>query len=95
MTKLTDWLLFASLFFSIWIAVITGSVSSSFVAEWQQVILFFPLIVLFAFGLYASVTILYRVLTFYNCENAAIELQEQIEEAKKDLQSKGVILKGN
>ncbi|XP_017792015.1 PREDICTED: dolichol-phosphate mannosyltransferase subunit 3 [Habropoda laboriosa] len=94
MTKLMEWLLFATLSFGIWIAVITESVSSSFIEEWQQLILFFPLIALFLCGLYASITILYRVFTFHNCENAAIELQEQIEEAKKDLQSKGVVLKG-
>ena len=93
MTKLMEWLSFATLFFGIWIAIITGNISSFFITEWQQVILFFPLIVLFLCGLYAAVIILYRVFTFNNCEDAAFALQEQIEEAKKDLQSRGVILK--
>ncbi|XP_003705653.1 dolichyl-phosphate mannosyltransferase subunit 3 [Megachile rotundata] len=93
MTKLMEWLLFITLFVGIWTAVITGNINSSFITEWQQVILFCPLIVLFLCGVYAAVIILYRVFTFNNCEKAAAELQEQIEEAKKDLQSKGVILK--
>lgn len=83
MTKLMEWLLFATLFFSVWIAAITETVNSSFVTEWQQFILFLPLIVLFLFGLYAGVAILYRVFTFNNCENAAIELQEVSLKVKK------------
>ncbi|XP_050586802.1 dolichol-phosphate mannosyltransferase subunit 3 [Bombus affinis] len=93
MTKLMEWLLFAVLFFSIWIAAITESVNLSFIKEWKQFVLFLPPIALFVCSLYAATVILYRVLTFNNCEHAAIELQEQIEEAKKDLQNKGVVLK--
>ncbi|XP_017754373.1 PREDICTED: dolichol-phosphate mannosyltransferase subunit 3 [Eufriesea mexicana] len=93
MTKLMEWLLFAALFFSIWIAAITESANLPFITKWKQIILFLPLIALFLCSLYAAITILYRVFTFNNCENAAIELQEQIEEAKKDLQNKGVVLK--
>lgn len=88
-----EWLLFATLFFGIWIAAISKNVNLSFIAEWKQVVLFFPLIVLFICSLYAAIIILYRVFTFNNCEHAAIELQEQIEEAKKDLQNKGIVLK--
>ncbi|XP_017888730.2 dolichol-phosphate mannosyltransferase subunit 3-like, partial [Ceratina calcarata] len=61
--------------------------------ELKRVILLLPLIVVLLFGLYSAIIILYRVFTFNNCENAAVELQEQIEEAKRDLQSKGVILR--
>uniref|UniRef100_V9IHH8 Dolichol-phosphate mannosyltransferase subunit 3 n=1 Tax=Apis cerana TaxID=7461 RepID=V9IHH8_APICE len=59
----------------------------------NKLFFFFPLIVLFICSLYAAIIILYRVFTFNNCEHAAIELQEQIEEAKKDLQNKGIVLK--
>lgn len=93
MTKLMEWLLFLTLFFGIWISVITGNINSVFITEWKQVILFFPLIDLILCGVYAAVVILYRVFTFNNCEKAAAELQEQIEDAKKDLQSKGIVLK--
>lgn len=76
MTKLMEWLLFATVFFGIWIAAITGNINSIFITEWNQVILFIPLIILFLFGLYAVIIVLYRVFTFNNCENAAIELQQ-------------------
>lgn len=76
MTKLMEWLLFAVLFFSIWIAAITESVNLSFIKEWKQFVLLLPPIALFVCSLYAATIILYRVLTFNNCEHAAIELQE-------------------
>lgn len=88
-----EWLLFTTLFFGVWTAAITGNINSSLVTEWQQTIFFLPLICLFLFSLYAATIVLYRVFTFNNCENAAMELSQQIVEAKKDLQSKGVSLK--
>ncbi|KZC08316.1 PREDICTED: dolichol-phosphate mannosyltransferase subunit 3 [Dufourea novaeangliae] len=94
MTKLMEWLLFAILFFGVWLNAITGNINSVVIAEWHQTIVFLPVIALFLFGLYATITILYRVFTFNNCESASVELQQQIDEAKKDLRSKGVSLKG-
>ncbi|XP_076170592.1 dolichyl-phosphate mannosyltransferase subunit 3 isoform X2 [Ptiloglossa arizonensis] len=93
MTKLMEWLLFATMFFGVWVAVIMGKIYSTLTAEWQQVILFFPLIAVFLFSAYAAITILCRVFIFNNCKNAAVELQQQIEEAKKDLQNNGINLK--
>ncbi|KOX78339.1 Dolichol-phosphate mannosyltransferase subunit 3 [Melipona quadrifasciata] len=93
MTKLMEWLLFAVLFFSIWIAVISGNVNLHFIKEWKQFVLFLPPVALFVCGLYAAIVVLYRTFTFNNCEQAAMELQEQIEEARKDLQTKGIVLK--
>ncbi|XP_050455288.1 uncharacterized protein LOC126853512 isoform X1 [Cataglyphis hispanica] len=90
MTKLLEWLSCATGIFSIWLATITSN--STFVKEWHELILFLPIICLFVFGLYAAIVVLYRVFTFNTCDSAAIELQQQIEEATKDLQSKGVIL---
>ncbi|CAL7936278.1 unnamed protein product [Xylocopa violacea] len=94
MTKLMEWLLPVTFFFSLWVAAITENLNLPFIIEWKHLFLFVPLIVLFLFGLYAAIVVLYRVFTFNNCQNAAVELQEQIEEAKKDLHNKGVILKG-
>jgi len=91
MTKLLEWLSCATLFFGMWFATITSE--STFVKEWHEVIFFLPVIFLFLFGLYAATVVLYRVFTFNTCESAAIELQQQIEEAKKDLRSKGVTLR--
>ncbi|XP_012523846.1 dolichol-phosphate mannosyltransferase subunit 3 isoform X2 [Monomorium pharaonis] len=91
MTKLLEWLSCTTIIFGVWFAILTSN--SAFVKEWHEIILFLPIIFLFLFGLYAAVVILYRVFTFNTCESAAIELQRQIEEAEKDLQSKNVTLR--
>lgn len=93
MTKLLEWLSCATVIFGVWFAAITSN--SIFVKEWHEIILFLPVIFLFLFGLYAATVVLFRVFTFNNCESAAVELQQQIEEAKKDLRNKGVTLHGN
>ncbi|CAL1679623.1 unnamed protein product [Lasius platythorax] len=90
MTKLLEWLLCASVIFAIWCGMITST--SPVVEEWHKTILFLPIICLFLFGLYAATVVLYRVFTFNTCNSAAIELQQEIEEARKDLQSRGIIL---
>ncbi|XP_018362704.1 PREDICTED: dolichol-phosphate mannosyltransferase subunit 3 [Trachymyrmex cornetzi] len=92
MTKLLEWLSCATVIFGVWFATITSN--SVLVKEWREIILFLPITSLFLFGLYAITVVLFRVFTFNNCESAAIELQRQIEEAKKDLQSKGIMLQG-
>ncbi|XP_011160893.2 dolichol-phosphate mannosyltransferase subunit 3 isoform X1 [Solenopsis invicta] len=92
MTKLLEWLSCAIVIFGAWFATLTSD--STFIKEWHEIILFFPIIFLFFFGLYAAIVILYRVFTFNTCESAAMELQQQIEEAKKDLQSKNIMLRG-
>ncbi|XP_018313100.1 dolichol-phosphate mannosyltransferase subunit 3 [Mycetomoellerius zeteki] len=92
MTKLLEWLSCATVIFGVWFATITSN--SVLVKEWREIILFLPIISLFLFGLYAITVVLFRVFTFNTCESAAIELQRQIEEAKRDLQSKGIILQG-
>nr|XP_012232737.1 PREDICTED: dolichol-phosphate mannosyltransferase subunit 3 [Linepithema humile] len=90
MTKLLEWLFCFTVISGIWFAVITSN--STFVKEWHKTILSLPIASLVLFGLYTVTVVLYRVFTFNTCESAAVELQKQIEEARKDLQSKGVIL---
>ncbi|XP_032663643.1 dolichol-phosphate mannosyltransferase subunit 3 [Odontomachus brunneus] len=91
MKKLHEWLLVVTGLFSVWYAVLASN--SALVKEWRNIILFLPITFLFLFGLFAATVIMYRVFTFNTCKNAAIELQQQIEEAKKDLGSKGIIFK--
>ncbi|XP_015602687.1 dolichol-phosphate mannosyltransferase subunit 3 [Cephus cinctus] len=95
MTKLMEWLLFATTFLAIWIAALTGNIHPSLVSEWRPLILLLPIISLFLFGLYAATVVMYRVFTFNNCEEAAIELQQQIKEAKAFLREKGITIKEN
>ncbi|XP_011873520.1 PREDICTED: dolichol-phosphate mannosyltransferase subunit 3 isoform X2 [Vollenhovia emeryi] len=92
MTKLLEWVSCTTVLFGVWLATIRSD--STFVKEWHEIILFLPVISLVLFGLYSVTVILYRVFTFNTCESAATELQRQIEEAKKDLQSRGVTLRG-
>ncbi|EFN87720.1 dolichol-phosphate mannosyltransferase subunit 3 isoform X3 [Harpegnathos saltator] len=91
MKKLHEWLLVATGLFSVWYAALTSN--SALVKEWQSVILFLPIVFLLLFGLFAATVVIYRVFTFNTCENAAIELQQQIVEARKDLRNKGIIFK--
>lgn len=93
MTKLMEWAFVAMAFFSVWTAAITGSVESPLLVKWRMAILYLPVILIFLFGLYAATVVLYRVFTFNNCEEAAVELQKEIKEAKADLRSKGLVLK--
>ncbi|XP_049765689.1 dolichol-phosphate mannosyltransferase subunit 3 isoform X1 [Schistocerca cancellata] len=91
MTKLMEWLLGVSLFASIWIALVTRQVHSRLLDEWMFLIKPLPLIVLILFGLYSIAVILWRVYNFNNCEDAAKELQMEIQEAKDDLKKKGFV----
>ncbi|XP_012267606.2 dolichol-phosphate mannosyltransferase subunit 3 [Athalia rosae] len=93
MTKLMEWAFVATVFFSIWTATITGSIQSPLIEKWRTTILYLPVILIILFGFYAASVVLYRVFTFNNCEEAAAELQEEIKEAKKDLRSKGLLLR--
>ncbi|EZA56413.1 hypothetical protein DMN91_009833 [Ooceraea biroi] len=90
MTKLLEWLSGATVACGLWVAMLTSNLP--LFKQSHEIILFLPVICLFLFGLYAATVILYRVFTFNTCKSAAIELQQQIKEAKKDLQSKGVTL---
>ncbi|XP_046753556.1 dolichol-phosphate mannosyltransferase subunit 3 [Diprion similis] len=93
MTKLMEWVFVATVFFSIWTAAITGSTQSTLLIKWRTPILYLPLILIILFGVYAASVVLYRTFTFNNCEEAAVELQKEIKEAKADLRSKGLVLK--
>lgn len=93
MTKLGQWLLFLSVFASVWAAYylpIEPLRDSDPIV--QEVVFWSPLIFVLAFGIVSVLIILYRVATFNNCEAAAAELKGQIEEARADLRFKGMKL---
>ncbi|XP_067009555.1 dolichol-phosphate mannosyltransferase subunit 3 isoform X2 [Anabrus simplex] len=87
MTKLMEWLFGLGIFASIWGALVTRQ--WPVLEESRYVILFMPVILLVMFGVYAAFVVLWRVYTFNNCEDAAKELQEHIQQAKADLTKKG------
>ncbi|KAF2347594.1 Dolichol-phosphate mannosyltransferase subunit 3 [Trinorchestia longiramus] len=62
---------------------------NGFTRDYYLHILVLPLLLVACFGLVSVAIIGYRVYSFNDCKEAAQELQLQIEEAKKDLVSKG------
>ncbi|XP_011497457.1 PREDICTED: dolichol-phosphate mannosyltransferase subunit 3 isoform X2 [Ceratosolen solmsi marchali] len=90
MTKLMEWILVGLLVLSSWIAVLIGKPNYANLNWYYK---WFPVIFIFLFAVYAVITVLYRVFTFNNCKAAAIELQNQIKEARADLESKGISFK--
>jgi len=90
MTKLVEWVTVAVMFFGPWLSVVTGQISSPFLASHFYHILALPVVLLGAFGVASVGIIAYRVAMFNECTEAHKELLEQIKEAKKDLSSKGI-----
>uniref|UniRef100_A0A2H1VSM5 Dolichol-phosphate mannosyltransferase subunit 3 n=1 Tax=Spodoptera frugiperda TaxID=7108 RepID=A0A2H1VSM5_SPOFR len=90
MTKLLEWVSVLSAFVAVWYSLVAGYVKHPMIEKNMTLIIVSPLIFVILFGLYAVSVILYRVFTFNNCEDAAKELQEEIKEARRDLQEKGL-----
>lgn len=84
MTKLMQWLLGLSIFMAVWGALLSQRLGAAETHVWLL-----PLYACIAFGLYAASVVIYRVLTFNNCELAAAELKKQIVEAREDLKKRG------
>lgn len=90
MTKLLEWLCGASLIGAAWALVAFDPLDLSLPETYREVAWPMPLYLLVSFGCYSLATVGYRVATFNDCEEAAKELQQQIEEAKADLKKKGL-----
>ncbi|KAK4877954.1 hypothetical protein RN001_010460 [Aquatica leii] len=89
MTKFMEWLTVIGCVFCIWAALVTNKIETSFTRDHYTSILFSPIIALGLFGVYAVTTVLYKTFTFNNCEEAAVQLQKEIEMAKDDLKQLG------
>ena len=89
MTKLAEWLSILTILAGVWYAQNFGNILST---DFYHPILTFwwPVGLVLVFGLACLFVIVYRVITFNDCEEASKELQQQIEEAKEDLKSKGL-----
>ena len=89
MTKLMEWMLGFGTVAAVWITIIfrfVEGISDTF----HSLVMPLPIILVTVFGLVSILVILYRVATFNDCVEAAEELKQQIQEAKKDLSSKGM-----
>ncbi|XP_060558037.1 dolichol-phosphate mannosyltransferase subunit 3-like isoform X2 [Ruditapes philippinarum] len=87
--KLFQWLFVGGTFVALWIGLLLGYIDSDINDSTKDIILFLPVFVIVAFAMYSVVVIAYRVATFNDCLQDSIDLKQDIEDAKKDLKSKG------
>jgi len=88
MTKLLEWLSVATLLASVWATLLWGDLVK-LTPEVRFHVFLSPVYFVIAVGLVSLVIVLYRTATFRDCPEAYEELRRQIEEARKDLKSKG------
>lgn len=88
MTKLAQWLWALALLGSAWAALTMGALELPLPC--REVLWPLPAYLLVSAGCYALGTVGYRVATFHDCEDAARELQSQIQEARADLARRGM-----
>lgn len=50
MTKLMEWLSFATLFLGVWLALITNKIETDFAKSYPGIVLYFPVIAVVLFG---------------------------------------------
>ncbi|XP_067626600.1 dolichol-phosphate mannosyltransferase subunit 3 [Eurosta solidaginis] len=93
MTNLQRWLLYIGLFAIPYLAIVSGIVQTPGMKKWKWEIQLLPLVLLVLFGAFSATVVLYRTFTFNDCPQAAKELQQQIEEARKDLISRGFVFR--
>ena len=89
MTKLTEWLSLLVILASVWYGILTQNFGN-LATDHPILTLWWPIGLIIMCGISALFVIIYRVITFNDCEEAAEELQKQIQEAKEDLKSKGL-----
>ncbi|KAJ9573957.1 hypothetical protein L9F63_008647 [Diploptera punctata] len=90
MTKLLEWLFGLSLFLGVWGALVMRQVQAKVFEDWMSFIIPLPAILIVLFGIFSATIVLWRVYNFNNCEEAAQELQKQIQQAKTELRKKGI-----
>ncbi|XP_006153476.1 dolichol-phosphate mannosyltransferase subunit 3 isoform X2 [Tupaia chinensis] len=90
MTKLAQWLWGLALLGSAWAALTMGALGLDLPSPCREVLWPLPAYLLVSAGCYALGTVGYRVATFHDCEDAARELQSQIQEARADLAQRGL-----
>lgn len=84
-----EWLAAGTVIIAVWLALLTGRVGGNLAAEQPLFVYCLPILLLGCFGLYAATVVLYRTFTFNTCEEAAMELQKEIQAAREDLARRG------
>ncbi|XP_077987513.1 dolichol-phosphate mannosyltransferase subunit 3-like [Glandiceps talaboti] len=89
-TKLVQWLVILSLFFSVWASVVFDLAPVTLDTRLKQVMWPLPVYLLIVLACYSLTIIGYRTATFNDCVEASEELQREIKEARADLKKKGL-----
>ncbi|XP_037068557.1 uncharacterized protein LOC119089850 [Pollicipes pollicipes] len=76
MTMLMRWVFMAAVIFGPWMAIFTNRYQSPWLDQNRQMLLFYPFVLIAAFGVYSIVVIAWRVYNFNDCEEAALEIQK-------------------
>ncbi|XP_001373861.1 dolichol-phosphate mannosyltransferase subunit 3 [Monodelphis domestica] len=92
MTKLKQWISTLLVLMLIWLCLVQDVLSLGYSQKFHDVILPLPVYLLVTAGSYMLGTLGLRLANFNDCEEAAQELFQQIQEAQADLASKGLIL---
>ncbi|XP_026581075.1 dolichol-phosphate mannosyltransferase subunit 3-like [Pseudonaja textilis] len=91
MTKLLQWLGSLAVLGGVWAALMLDLVGSYPLSpSWHQVLWALPTYLLVTFGCYSLGVVGYRLATFNDCQEASLELQAQIQEARADLARHGM-----
>merc|ERR1712150_49999 len=90
MTKLTEWVTVFGVYAGLWCATLADMLPVKMTSQTRSHIYFSPILLAVVFVLYSVTTVLYRVATFNDCEQAADELKEEIKMAKAELSEKGI-----
>jgi dolichyl-phosphate mannosyltransferase polypeptide 3 len=90
MTKLMEWVSALVVAVAVWMAFLFEWVLSDWSRRNATLVLWAPVLAVVIFGAYSAVVVIYRVVTFNDCHEAAEELRAEIDAAKKDLRKKGM-----
>ena len=92
MTKLMEWIGVFFIIVGIWYSLITEKIFPDLYRNNPNLVLMSPIFGLGLFAMYSVLLIAYRVYNFNDCFEAAEELKNEIQEAKKDLAKKGLLI---
>ena len=84
-----EWLVVAGTIAAVWITVVFNLVEGISDSIYR-IVLPMPFVLVILFGVCSLCIIIYRVITFNDCTEAAEELKLQIKQAKKELSEKGM-----
>nr|XP_025848786.1 dolichol-phosphate mannosyltransferase subunit 3-like [Vulpes vulpes] len=90
LSSFLQWLWGLALLGSTWAALTTGALGLELPSPCREVLWPVPAYLLVSAGYYALGTVGYCVATFHDCEDAARELQSQVQEACADLARRGM-----